>query len=36
MVQGISLQLLFDGESWTNEAVRGAIASEVELLVSAR
>lgn len=36
MVQGISLQLLFDGESWTDEAVRGAIASEVELLVSAR
>ena len=33
MVQGISLQLLFDRESWTDVAVRAAFASEVELLV---
>ncbi len=36
MVQGISLQLLFDRESWTDAAVREAITSEVELLVPLR
>ena len=36
MVQGISLQLLFDRESWTDEAVRDALASEVELLAPLR
>ena len=33
LVQGISVQLLFDSESWSEDAVRDAIASEVELLV---
>jgi AcrR family transcriptional regulator len=36
MVQGISLQLLFDRESWSDEEVRAAFASEVELLVPLR
>ncbi len=36
MVQGISLQLLFEPESWTDVAVRDAFASEVELLVPLR
>ena len=33
LVQGISLQSLFDRDSWTDEAVRETLASEVELLV---
>lgn len=36
MVQGISLQSLFDHDSWSDEAVRKALASEVELLVPSR
>jgi AcrR family transcriptional regulator len=33
MMQGISVQLLFDPTSWTAESVRQALGSEVELLV---
>lgn len=33
MVQGISLQLVFDRESWTDAAVRDALSAEVEQLV---
>ncbi|RYD93356.1 MAG: TetR/AcrR family transcriptional regulator [Sphingomonadales bacterium] len=36
MVQGISLQTLFDRDSWTDEAVREALTSEVDLLVPCR
>jgi TetR/AcrR family transcriptional regulator, transcriptional repressor of bet genes len=36
MVQGVSLQLLFDRDSWTDAAVREAFTSEVELLVPLR
>jgi AcrR family transcriptional regulator len=33
MVQGISLQSLFDRDGWSDDAVREALASEVELLM---
>lgn len=33
MVQGISVEILFDRKSWTVEAVCDALASEVELLL---
>lgn len=34
MMQGISVQMLFEPASWTVETVRHALATEVELLVS--
>jgi AcrR family transcriptional regulator len=33
LIYGISVQLVFDAKSWTPEAVRQAVESEVELLV---
>lgn len=36
MVQGISLQSLFDRDSWSDEAVRQALSSEIDLLVPLR
>jgi len=36
MVQGISLQALFDRDSWSDGAVREAFADEVELLLTRR